>query len=258
MDHAELVGCPDGEHDQQNGSGEICGAAAAEAGGVADKEQQDVDGPHDEGGDDLGIAEVGCAEGGILREDGADDEADGHAGEAEEQRGVGDALKVVQGWEPVEGRGTGAGGLGFDTALLYEIEHGGEDAETESCICGEQGRDVRDEPADADAGGGKDVAIDAERGDEDDEKGDRQGEDAERDGSVKPPDEEEGSCDEEGEEGFCIADADREPAMGGGEHFDYRDEVEEEGEAAEVDGGFAPALAGKEHGGKDCDSRCCV
>ena len=263
MDRAEDVGCPDGEHDQEDGSGEICGAAASEAGCITNEEQQHVDCPHDEGGDDLGVAEVGCAESGILSEDHTYDEADGHAGKAEEQRGVRDALEVVEGWEPVECAWTGAGKLGFDAAgldssFLHQIQQRGEDAEAEGGVCGEQGHNVRYEPADANAGGGKDVSIYAKRGDEDDEKGDGQGEDAERNGFVQPPDEKKRSGDEQGEERFGVADADGKPAMGGGEHFHDGDEVEEEGQASKVEGGFAPALAGKEHGRKDSDASRCV
>ena len=60
---AEEVGGPDGHHDDEDRAGEIGGLATAQAGAAADEEQEDVDRPTDEGGDDLWIDEVGGAKG---------------------------------------------------------------------------------------------------------------------------------------------------------------------------------------------------
>ena len=55
MDVAEEVGGPDGHHNNEDRAGEIGGLAAAQAGAAANEEQEDVDGPTDKGGDDLGV-----------------------------------------------------------------------------------------------------------------------------------------------------------------------------------------------------------
>ena len=105
----ELVCGPDEEDDQEDEAGEIDGAAAAQAGGAADEDHGDVGQPHGEGEQDLGVAEVLCAVV-LLRDDGADEQAGGHAGQAEEERLEGDLVdgleRRVQRREPARGRWT--------------------------------------------------------------------------------------------------------------------------------------------------------
>ena len=145
-------------------------------------------------------------------------------------------------------------GLALDAAFLNQVKDGGKQAEAEGGIGQQQGDDVGDEPADADAFGGEGVAIRAQRGDEDEKERCRQGKDSKGDGVVKPPDEEEQAGDGEAQQRFDFADADGHPAMGLDEHFDHGDEVEEEGHSAEMDAGLAPAEEAIEHGREDGDS----
>ena len=63
VDDRELVGGPDGEDDEEDEAGEIDGAAAAEAGDAADVNHRDVGEPHGKGEQNLGVAEVGGADG---------------------------------------------------------------------------------------------------------------------------------------------------------------------------------------------------
>ena len=63
VDGGELVGGPDGEDDEEDEAGEIDGAASAQAGVAADEDHRDVGEPHGEGEEDLGVAEVGGADG---------------------------------------------------------------------------------------------------------------------------------------------------------------------------------------------------
>ncbi len=83
----------------------------------------------------LGIEEIGRAEGCFLHQDRADDQAHGHAGKAEEQHGVGDALQGVERGQPVERRPPGVfAGLhfAFEAALLHQIKDRGQQAESQA------------------------------------------------------------------------------------------------------------------------------
>ncbi len=63
VDGGELVGGPDGEHDEEDEAGEVDGAAAAQAGVAADEDHADVGDPHGEGEQHLGIEKEGGADG---------------------------------------------------------------------------------------------------------------------------------------------------------------------------------------------------
>jgi len=112
VDGGELVCGPDGEDDEEDEAGEIDGAASAETGVTADVDHCDVGQPHGEGEKDLGVAEVRRADGG-LRDERADEQAGGHAGEAEEEGFESDLISCLERWEPGEG-----GGFLFEAALL--------------------------------------------------------------------------------------------------------------------------------------------
>ncbi len=51
---------------------------------AADEDHADVGDPHSEGEEDLGVEEVAGTDG-LLGDEGADEQADGHAGEADEE-----------------------------------------------------------------------------------------------------------------------------------------------------------------------------
>ena len=187
---ADQVGGPDNDHAGEDRAGEIRGSASAQAHRAAQEEKKDVDAPEDKGSQDLGIEEVGCAERCFLDEDGAENEADGHAGKAEEEHGVGEALEGVEGGEPVERHPPGviAGfALGFEAVFLNEVEDGSQQTKTEGGIGSEQGRDVGDEPAGSNPLRREDVVGQSEGGHENEKEGERQGENAEGDGVVEPP-----------------------------------------------------------------------
>ena len=125
-----MVGGPDGEDDEEDEAGEIDGAASAKAGVAADVDHADVGQPHGEGEEDFGVEEVGCADG-LLGDEGADEEAGGHAGEAEEEGLEGDLVGGFEGWKPGEG-----GGLLLEAALLNQVEERGHEREEEGGVGG--------------------------------------------------------------------------------------------------------------------------
>ncbi len=241
---ADHVRGPDAEHKDQDCTGEVGGFAAAQTGRLAEEQEQDVQHPHGERSQHLGIEEVGSAERGFLDQDRAEDEADRHARKAEEEHRVGDAFEGVEWRQPVERSPAGGAWsfeLGLQTALCNEIEDGGQKTETKPGISGKEGRDVRDQPAGANALGWKGIARRSERGDEDKKERDRQSEDSQGHGVVDPPSQEKESGYEESKKGFGFAGADGYPAVGLDEHFYGRNEVEENGHSAEVDAGLACA-----------------
>ncbi len=130
MDGGELVGGPDGEDDEEDEAREIDGAASAEAGVAADVDHADVGQPHGEGEQDLGVEEVGCADG-LLGDERADEEAGGHAGQAEEEGLEGYLVGGFEGWEPGEG-----GGFLLEAALLNQVQERGQEREKESGVGG--------------------------------------------------------------------------------------------------------------------------
>ena len=252
MGHAEPVNVadevcgPDGDHDHQHCSGEIGGSPATESGGLPEEDEDNVEAPHRERCDDFGIEEVGSAERGFLHEDGTKDQADGHAGKSEEEHGVGDALKGIEGRKPVEGSEAGVFAgleLGFEAAFLDEVKDRCEQAESEGCVSRKQCGDVGDEPTGADSLGRKAVAADSQRGYENEEERDGQGEDAQRNGVVEPPGEEEEADNDKAQQRFGFARSDGNPAMGLDEHFYGGDEVEKVGETTEMNAPSAPASA---------------
>ena len=98
----------------------------------------------------MGSTKVGCAERGFLHQDGAEDEADRHARETEEQHGVGDALQGVERGKPVERDPPGiVAGLrfGLQPAFLHQVKERGQKAESERGIGSQKGRDMGDQPA---------------------------------------------------------------------------------------------------------------
>ena len=84
----------------------------------------------------------------------------------------------------------------------------------------------------------------------DEEKRHRQGEEAKRDRVKEPPGEEKQRRDGKAQQGLHFARADGHPAMGLHEHFNNRNKVEEEGQAAQVHTGLAPPLCRVKHGGE--------
>jgi len=107
-----LIGSPDGEDDEEDEGGEIDGAASADTGGAANVDHCDVGEPHGEGQKDLGVAEVRGTDS-SLRDEGADEQASGHAGKAKEEGLESDLVGGFERGEPGEG-----GGFLFEAALL--------------------------------------------------------------------------------------------------------------------------------------------
>ena len=116
----ELVGRPDGEDDEEDEAREIDGATSAKTGVAADVDHSDVGQPHGEGEQDLGVEEIGWANG-LLGNEGADEESGGHAGQAEEEGLEGYLVGGFEGREP-------RGGWGFllEAALLNQVEERGQ------------------------------------------------------------------------------------------------------------------------------------
>ena len=86
-----------------------------------------------------------------MRNQRTDEQAGRHAREAEEQRLQCDLVGGLERREPL------VAGLSFglEAALLHEVEHGGEQAEKERRVCGEDERDMEEDP---------DAAVDGEAG----------------------------------------------------------------------------------------------
>ena len=116
MDCGELVCGPDSKDNEKDEAGQIDGAASAKTGDAAEIDHRDVDEPHREGEEDLGVAEVGGADGG-LGDERADEEACGHAREAEEESLEGDLVGGFERRKPGEG-----GGFLLEAALLNEVK----------------------------------------------------------------------------------------------------------------------------------------
>jgi len=131
----------------------------------------------------------------------------------------------------------------LEAALLHEVEHGGEEAEKERGVGGEDERDVEEDPdASVDGEAGLPLAG-VKRGNQAEDEDDRQDEDAERDGAVAPVDEQKGGGEDEGEQHLDLMGFNRQAMVGGVEHLGQRDEVEEEGRDGDRDGEVTPAGA---------------
>src|SRR5260370_36537756 len=120
----EKVGAPNADPYRQHSAREIGGTAATQSGGLPQEDQEYVEDPHPKRKKNLGIKKIGSAERCFLDKYGAQDEADRHAGEAEEQHDVGEALEGVQERHPIERDPPGvlAGlALRLRASLLYEI-----------------------------------------------------------------------------------------------------------------------------------------
>src|SRR5208283_5472597 len=108
--------------------------------------------------------------------------ANRHAGKAEEEHGMGDAIDGIQRRQPIERRTPGVFAdlhLSLDAALLREVEDGGDQAETERGRGGKQCGYVGDEPIGTRSLRREGVAGEAQRGDKDQEKRNWQGKDSE-------------------------------------------------------------------------------
>ena len=116
MDHRKLVGCPDGEDDEEDEAGEVDGAASPKAGVAADEDHGNVGQPHGKGEEDFRVEKVGRTNG-LLGDDGADEQTGGHAGEAEEQGFKGYLVGGFERREPGEGRR-----FLFQAALLDQVQ----------------------------------------------------------------------------------------------------------------------------------------
>lgn len=213
MNGGELVGGPDGDDDEEDEAGEVDGAASAQAGVTPDEDHEAVGEPHGEGEKDLGIVEVGGADG-LFGEGGADEQAGGHAGEAKEEGLEGHLVDGLERRQAGECRL-----LRLETVLLDEIEDGGEQREEEGGVGGEQQGDVQEDP---------DAAVERETGclfarpecgDESEEKDDGQDEDTEREGAVDPVDDDEGDGEDEANEDLEFVGIDRQAVVGGVQHL---------------------------------------
>jgi hypothetical protein len=246
VDGGELVGSPDRENDEEGEAGKVDGATPAQAGVAADEDHEAVGQPHGEGEEDLGIEEVMRPDG-LLSDPGADEEAGGHAGKAEEEALEGDLVGGLERREPGE-----AGGLALETALLHEIEQGGQEREEEAGVGGEEESDVEEDPGGAERQEGLGaVQAGTEGGEDAEQEGQGKDEDAESDGAEAEIDGHEGEGEQEGEEGLELVGLDGQAVVGGDEHLDERDEVEEHSEDGRGDGDGAPAGTVVERRGQD-------
>jgi len=133
VDAADDVGGPDADHEDQHSAGEVRGFTAAETGGPAKEDEEDVESPHDEGCENLGIEEVGGPERGFLHEHGTKDEADGHAGETKKQHGVGNPLEGIERRKPVGGRAADVFKvleLGLEAVFKHQVKERRQEAES--------------------------------------------------------------------------------------------------------------------------------
>jgi len=107
---------------------------------------------------------------------------------------------------------------------------------------------VEEDPAGMELREGCGLLTRAKGWDEAKKKADGQDKDTEGDGFVTPVDQDEGSGENEAEEGLGLVGVDREGVVSGVEHLGQRDEVEEERGGSCGDGDVAPARAIVERG----------
>ena len=237
MDYAELVGGPDGEDDEEDEAGKIHGAASAQTGLATDVDHADVSKPHGEGEKNLGVAEVTGTDRDLSYK-GADEQAGGHAGKAEQKGFVGDLVDGFERRQPSQARG-----FLFEAALLNEIEKGRKEAEEERSVGGQQKCYMEEDPDAAVDDKPGSFAAGVEGRDEAENEDDRQDEDAKGDGFEAQVDEQEGGGEYKGEEYLEFVDVDRQAVVGCVEHLGQGDEVEEEGCGGGGDSQVAPAGA---------------
>jgi len=166
VNDGELVGGPYGEDDEEDEAGEIDGFTSAKTGVAADVDHADVGEPHGEGEQDLGVEEVGRTDG-LLGDEGTDEEAGGHAGEAEEEGLEGDLIGCFERGKPGE-----SGGFLLEATLLNEVEERGYQREKQGGVGGEQKSDVEEDPASVELRERRRLLARAEGGDEAEEEAD--------------------------------------------------------------------------------------
>ena len=237
MDDGELVGSPDGEDDEKNEAREIDCAASAEAGVAADVDHADVGEPHGEGQEDLGVEEIGRADG-LLGDKGADEETGGHTWKAEEEGPEGD---LVGGFERRQPRDRWR--FLLETTLLNEVEKRGQYREEQSGVSSEKKSDVEEDPAGVKNWEGGVLLARMKRWDQTQKKADWQKKDAKKDRAVPDVDEEERQGKEKAKEGLSFVCVYRKAMMGRIEHLGQRNEMEEHCSYGGGDGDVAPARA---------------
>ena len=100
----KLICGPDGEDEEEDEAGKVDRSASAEADDAADVDHRDIDEPHGESEEDLGVAEVRRTYGGLGYKR-TDKEAGGHAGKSEEEGLLGDLIDRLERRKPGEGGG---------------------------------------------------------------------------------------------------------------------------------------------------------
>jgi hypothetical protein len=216
--------------------------------GSADKDHQDVDQPHGEGKEDLGIAEVGWADGG-LGDERPDEQAGCHARKTEEEGPEGDLVRGFERWERRE-----SWRFPFEAALLDEIEQRCKQREEKRGIGGQKESHMKKDPAGLNHGKGRGLLAGVEGWNETQQEADGQEEDAERYGLVSPVDEQEGNGEKKAEKRLGFVGIDGQTVVSGTEHFDQRDEVKEDGGDGRRDGQMTPAWTVVKGRGKYCQS----
>lgn len=211
----------------------------------ADVDHHDVGEPHGEGEEDLGVAEVRRADGG-LGDERADEQAGGHAGKAEEERLEGDLVGGFERREPGEG-----GRLLFEAALLNQVQERGDEREQEGGVGGEEESNVEEYPAGGEQKEGRALLTRMKGGHESEKEADGEDEDAKRHGLISRVNKQECYGEEEAKEGLGFVGVDGKAMVGGVEHLGQGDEVEEDGGSSGGDGDVTPAWAGVEGGGQN-------
>ena len=142
----------------------------------------------------------------------------------------------------------------LESAFLNQIQERGYEREEQGRVGGEQKGYVEKDPAGMELRERGGLLAWAEGRDEAEEETHGQDEDAEGDGFIAPVNEEEGSGEDEAEQGLGLVGIDRKRMMGSIEHLGERDEVKEECRGGGWDGNVAPTWAVVKRCREDCQS----
>ena len=139
----EVISRPRGQRGHEGEGRQEGGAASAPSRIPAGEDHEHVHGPHQQRQQNLGIKKIHAAVGGEGH-DRAGQQAQRHERKAQQQRAVAD---LVDHFERGQKRNQAGGFLGFQAALLQQIEQAGAEAEHQRGVAGEDEDDVGDEPS---------------------------------------------------------------------------------------------------------------
>jgi hypothetical protein len=142
-----------------------------------------------------------------------------------------------------------AGGLGFEAALLNQVEERGQQRDHQRGVGGQQKHDVEEYPAGAD-GSGESFLPRAEGCQHGEHEGDRQDEDSQRDAAVPRVDDQKSEREDKRKQRLDFVGLDRKTMVGGVKRLGERYEVEESCGYGGGDGEATPAWAVVERRGQ--------